>query len=91
MADRSDWCKSERKARLTSDEENAKKRNDRAERADQWAADRRMTVEADRAMALWGSHHGRMGHTISHRYAEGCYACRGATRRGARAVEHAAG
>ena len=25
-----------------------------------------------------------MGHTVSRRYAAGCYACRGATRRGAR-------
>ena len=31
----------------------------------------------------WGSQ-GQMGHTVSRRYAAGCYACRGATRRGAR-------
>ena len=31
----------------------------------------------------WGPQ-GQMGHTVSRRYAAGCYACRGATRRGAR-------
>ena len=31
-----------------------------------------------------GSSQGQMGHTVSRRYVAGCYACRGATRRGAR-------
>ena len=50
-----------------------------------WAAshDRRRATRVVILHVKWGPQ-GQMGHTVSHRYAAGCYACRGA-------VEHAAG
>ena len=54
-----------------------------------WAATPRPYHDRGRATRVvilhvkWGLQ-GQMGHTVSRRYAAGCYACRGATRRGAR-------